>query len=309
MLIYIARRALWVPVLLVIVSIFVFVMGHYGPGDPIEVALGQHYTKERAERLREQRGLDRPLPIQYVSYVREAIRGDFGDSLAFQGRSVSTLLGPKLWVSAQLFFASMIISIGIGVPLGFYSALRQGTPTDPIIVGSALVLNALPVFITAPVLIIVFALKLSWVPVSGWGGFFDERIILPAVTVGIGGIAVFTRLMRVSTLEVLSQDYVRTARSKGLGEFVVRRRHIARNALIPIMTVLGFSLAGMFGGSFITELIFGIPGVARFALDSIFARDFPVITALVLIGTTMLVIATLLVDILYAVIDPRIRYN
>ena len=172
-----------------------------------------------------------------------------------------------------------------------------------------LVLNALPVFLTAPVLIIVFSLRLGWVPVSGWGGFFDVRILLPAITVGIGGIAVFTRLMRASTLDVLGQDFVRTARSKGLGESVVRRRHIARNALVPILTVLGFSLAGMFGGSFITELIFGIPGVARFALDSIFARDFPVITALVLIGATMLVFATLLVDILYAVIDPRIRYS
>ncbi len=309
MLAYIARRLIWIPVLLTVVSLFVFLLGHYGPGDPVEVALGQHYTEERAERLRERRGLNRPLPVQYISYVGNALRGDFGDSFVVQGRSVSSLLGPKLWVSAQLFFAAMIISLGIGVPLGFYSALKQGTRTDPAIVGSALVLNALPVFLTAPVLIIVFSLRLGWVPVSGWGGFFDVRILMPAITVGIGGIAVFTRLMRASTLDVLGQDFVRTARSKGLGESVVRRRHIARNALIPILTVLGFSLAGMFGGSFITELIFGIPGVARFALDSIFARDFPVITALVLIGATMLVFATLLVDILYAVIDPRIRYS
>lgn len=309
MLAYIARRLVWTPVLLLAVSLFVFVLGHYGPGDPVEVALGQHYTEERADRLRERRGLNDPVPVQYGRYIWNAVRGDFGESYKYQDKRVATLLGRKLWVSAQLFFAAMILSVGIGVPLGFFTAMRQGSWIDPAVVGSTLVLYAVPVFLTGPTLIILFALKLGWVPVAGWGGFFDVRIIMPALAIGLPGIAVFTRLMRASTLDVLGQDFVRTARSKGLREGTVRRRHIARNALIPILTVLGFSLAGMLGGALIVELIFGIPGVARFALDSIFARDFPVITALVLIGSTSLVLATLLVDILYALVDPRIRYN
>jgi ABC-type dipeptide/oligopeptide/nickel transport system permease component len=309
MLVYITRRLLWTPVLLLAVSLFVFVLGHFGPGDPVEVQLGQHYTEEAAQRIRERLGLNDPLPVQYLRYVGNAVRGDFGNSYTYTGRSVMGLLGPKMWVSARLFMAAMIISIGIGVPLGFYAATKQGRWIDPSVVTAALILYAIPVFLTAPTLIMIFALKLGWLPVSGWGGFFDTRIILPALTVGVPGIAVMTRMMRASTLDVLGQDYVRTARSKGLGEFTVRSRHVARNALIPIMTILGFSLAGMLTGSLIVELIFGIPGVARFALDSIFARDFPIITALSLIGSSSLVFANLVVDILYGFIDPRIRYD
>lgn len=309
MIAYILRRLLWAPVLLIVASFFVFVLGLYGPGDPAEVALGQHYTPERAERFRKLHGLDDPLYAQYARYVINALRGDFGESFKFQGKTVTELLGPKLWVSAQLFFAGTLISVTAGVPLGFYTALKQGTWKDPTIVSSTLVLYALPVFIIAPALILLFAVRLGWLPVGGWGGFLDSRIVLPAITIGVPGIAVLTRLMRASTLDVLGQDFVRTARSKGLREATVNRRHVARNALLPILTILGFSIAGMLGGSLIVELIYGIPGVARFALDSIFSRDFPVITALTLIGAASLVVANLIVDILYAVVDPRIRYD
>ncbi len=309
MLAYTARRLLWTPFLLVIVSLFVFVLGQYGPGDPVEVRLGQHYTPERARRLREQLGLDDQFFVQYGRYLGNAVRGDFGESYKYAGRGVTELLGPKLAVSAQLFLAAFVITVVVGVPLGFYSALRQGTWADPTVVAFTLVMYAMPVFLTAPALIIVFALSLGWVPTSGWGGFFDTRIILPAVTIGVPGIAVFTRLMRASTLDVLGQEFIRTARSKGLHEVVVNYRHVARNALIPVLTVMGFSMAGMLGGALIVELIFGIPGIGRFALDSIFSRDYPVIMALTLIGATSLVAANLLVDILYAVIDPRIRLS
>lgn len=309
MLIYIARRLLWTPVLLLSASLFVFVLGRFGPGDPVEVALGQHYTPEAAARLRAQRGLDAPVSVQYVRYVWNAVQGDFGTSYRYQGKSVSSLLGPKLWVSAQLFTAGMLITVLLGVPIGFYAALRQGTWIDPAVVGAALVAYALPIFIVAPVLIMVFALWFGLVPTSGWGGFFDKRTILPAVAIGVPGIAVFARLMRASTLDVLGEDFIRTARAKGLRERIVNSRHIARNALIPILTILGFSLSGMLGGALIAELIFGIPGVASFALDAIFQRDYPVITALALIGAGSLVIANLVVDILYAAVDPRIRYS
>ena len=307
MLAYMARRLLWTPFLLLIISFIVFVLGTYGPGDPVEVRLGQNYTLEAAERLRDRLGLNDPLHEQWGRYVWNAVRGDFGKSLVFQGRSVSELLGPKLLASAQLNLAAFLITVTFGLPLGFYAAKRQGTWHDPAVVISTLSIFALPVFFTAPFLITIFALRLGLVPVAGWGGFFDIRIILPAVTIGVPGIAVFTRLMRASTLDVLGQEYIRTARSKGLSEMVVNYRHVARNALIPIMTIMGFTFAGLFAGALIVELIFGIPGVGRIALDSIFARDFPVITALVLIGATMLVLANLVIDFMYTVVDPRIR--
>ena len=307
MLAYMARRLLWTPFLLLIISFIVFVLGTYGPGDPVEVRLGQNYTQEAAERLRDRLGLNDPLHEQWGRYVWNAVRGDFGKSLVFQGRSVSELLGPKLLASAQLNLAAFLITVTFGLPLGFYAAKRQGTWHDPAVVISTLSIFALPVFFTAPFLITIFALRLGLVPVAGWGGFFDIRIILPAVTIGVPGIAVFTRLMRASTLDVLGQEYIRTARSKGLSEMVVNYRHVARNALIPIMTIMGFTFAGLFAGALIVELIFGIPGVGRIALDSIFARDFPVITALVLIGATMLVLANLVIDFMYTVVDPRIR--
>lgn len=307
MLAYMVRRLLWTPVLLIVVSIVVFVLGTFGPGDPVEVRLGQNYTQQAAERLREQLGLNDPVAVQWGRYVWSAIRGDFGESFVFQGRTVGEILAPRLWVSAQLNIAAFAITVGFGLPLGFYTAKRQGTWRDPSIVLTTLALMALPVFIVAPFFIWLFALQLDWVPVSGWGGFFDKRIILPAITIGVPGIAVFTRLMRASTLDVLGQEYIRTARSKGLHEMVVNYRHIARNALIPIMTIMGFTFAGLFGGALIVEIIYGIPGVGRIALDSIFARDFPIITAFVLIGATMLVLGNLVIDFIYTIVDPRIR--
>lgn len=307
MLAYMVRRLLWTPVLLLVVSVIVFALGTYGPGDPVEVRLGQNYTPEAAERIREQLGLNDSVPAQWSRYVLDALKGDFGESFVYQGRTVGEILAPRLWVSAQLNIAAFLITVVFGIPLGFYAAKRQGTWRDPAVVITTLAFFAMPVFIIAPFLIWLFALQLHWVPVSGWGGFFDNRIILPALTIGIPGIAVFTRLMRASTLDVLGQEYIRTARSKGLSEMVVNYRHIGRNALIPIMTILGFTFAGLFAGSLITELIFGIPGVGRISLDSIFARDYPVITALVLIGATMLVFANLLIDFAYTIVDPRIR--
>jgi ABC-type dipeptide/oligopeptide/nickel transport system permease component len=163
------------------------------------------------------------------------------------------------------------------------------------------------VFLTAPVLLIVFALKLDVLPTHGWGGFFDTRIVLPALVLGIPGVAIITRLTRASTLDVVNQDYVRTARAKGLNEGAVRTRHILRNGLIPVVTTLGFALAGLASGSFIVEGFFGIPGVGLLAIESLFSRDYPVIMALTLIGTTLFVLANLVVDLAYPFLDPRIR--
>ena len=307
MLVYILRRLLWTPVLLLLAAFFVFFMGTVAPGDPAELRLGNRATPERVDRLREQLGLNDPLPIRYMRFIGNALKGDLGESYVFQGKTVTSLIGPRLLVSVQLNIAASIVALCVGLPLGFYAAKRQGTKTDPTILISMLILYAMPVFFTAPFLILFFAVKLHWVPASGWNGMFSTQVILPALTIGIPGAAIFVRHMRASTLEVIGQEYIRTARAKGMSNFVINYRHVARNAFLPILTLLGFTLAGIFGGSLIVELIYGIPGVSRLSLDAIFQRDFPVLTALVLLGSLMLVLANLVIDIAYTIIDPRIR--
>jgi len=282
-------------------------MGTVAPGDPAELRLGNRATPERVDRLREQLGLNDPLPIRYMRFIGNALKGDLGESYVFQGKTVTSLIGPRLLVSVQLNIAASIVALSVGLPLGFYAAKRQGTKTDPTILISMLILYAMPVFFTAPFLILFFAVKLHWVPASGWNGMFSTQVILPALTIGIPGAAIFVRHMRASTLEVIGQEYIRTAHAKGMSNFVINYRHVARNAFLPILTLLGFTLAGIFGGSLIVELIYGIPGVSRLSLDAIFQRDFPVLTALVLLGSLMLVVANLVIDIAYTIIDPRIR--
>ncbi len=304
---YIARRLLWFPVILFTVLFVTFVLGRYGPGDPVQVLMGQHNNPEVVERIREQRGLNDSIFVQYGRYVSNVARGDFGESFKYRGRTVTELLKPKMWVSAQLNIAAMILSVGLGVPIGLFAALRQGSLWDTAAVMMTLTWQSVPVFLTAPGLLWVFAWKLDLMPTHGWDGFFSTTIILPAIAMGIPGVAIVTRLTRASTLEVISLDYVRTARAKGLSEMVVRRRHILRNAMIPVVTSLGLSLAGIATTSFIVERFFGIPGVGNLLIESIFARDYPIIEGIILIGTTIFVMVNLLVDLLYPILDPRIR--
>ncbi len=304
---YIVRRLLWLPFILIIVSFITFVLGRYGPGDPVELLLGQHSNPAAVERIREQRGLNDNIMVQYGRYVKNVVRGEFGESFKYRGRSVADLLKKKMWVSAQLNIAALIISVGLGIPIGLFAALRQGTPWDTLSVLATLAAQSIPVFLTAPALLLIFALKLDLLPTHGWGGLLDTRVILPALAMGIPGVAIMARLTRSSTLDVISQDYVRTARAKGLHESMVRRRHILRNSLIPVVTSLGFSLAGLAFTSFIVERFFGIPGVGNLFIESIFARDYPIINAVIIIGTIMFVLANLIVDLIYPVLDPRIR--
>ena len=304
---YILRRLLWLPIILLVVSFVTFVMGRYGPGDPVQVLMGQHSNPEVVERIREQRGLNDNIFIQYARYIGNVVRGDFGESYKYRGRTVAELLKAKMWVSAQLNLAALALSVGLGVPIGLFAALRQGSWWDTAAVATTLFWQSIPVFLTAPLLLIIFALELDVLPTHGFGGLFDARIILPAFAMGIPGVAILTRLTRASALEVISQDYIRTARAKGLPEMVVRYRHILRNALIPVVTSLGFALAGIAFTSFVVERFFGIPGVGNLLIEAIFARDFPVVNGVVLVGTTMFILANLLVDLLYPVLDPRIR--
>ena len=305
---YVIRRLAWTPVLLLIVALITFLLGTYGPGDPVEVLQGQYNNPEVVERIRQQRGLDRNVFVQYGVYIKNLARGDLGESFKYRDRTVAELIGKRIWVSAQLGLAASIIALALGIPLGVYTAMKQGTWLDVTTVSITLFFMSLPVFITAPVLLLTFGLWLGILPIQGWGGFFDLRIVMPALVLGVPGIAVITRLTRASTLEVLSQDYVRTARAKGLGEFLVRRRHILRNSLIPVFTVVGLSLATLVEGSFITEGYFGIPGIGSLAIEAFFSRDYPVITALVLIIAAAFVAANLIVDVGYRFLDPRIRY-
>ena len=304
---YLLRRLLWLPVILFTVSFVTFVLGRYGPGDPVQVLMGQHSNPAVVERIREQRGLNDNIFIQYGRYIGNVARGDFGESFKYRGRTVAELIKVKMWVSAQLNIAAMILSVGLGVPIGLFAALRQGSLWDTAAVMMTLSWQSVPVFLTAPGLLWVFAWKLDLLPTHGWDGFFSTSIILPAVAMGVPGVAIVTRLTRASTLEVISLDYVRTARAKGLSEMVVRRRHILRNAMIPVVTSLGLSLAGIAFTSFIVERFFGIPGIGNLLIESIFARDYPIIDGVLLIGTTMFVLVNLAVDLVYPVLDPRIR--
>ena len=306
---YVLRRLLWLPVLLFAVTLVTFALGRFGPGDPVVVMLGARYTEERAKPIREALGLDRPFIVQYGDYMWGAVRGDLGESLRFRGRPVGELLWSKIWVSFQVNIAAMAVSLAIGLPVGFWIAHRQGTWLDPTTVSIFLVLMSIPIMVTIPFLMWSFCLKLGLLPCAGWGGFWDTRMIIPAVSMGVLGVAGLARLMRASTLDVMGQDFIRTAHAKGLSSFHVDSRHILKNAMIPIVTVLSFSLAGIFTTSFIVERIVGFPGVGNLLIDSIFNRDYPVIMAFTLLGSTIFVLANLLADLSYAFIDPRIRFS
>ena len=306
---HILRRFLWMPFLLGIVSAITFLLGTYGPGDPVQVMLGSKYDEVTAERLRDSLGLNRPVIVQYADYISNAMRGDFGESLRFRGRSVSSLLVSKMWVSFQVNLAAMVVSLSLGLPLGFWIAHRQGSWVDPASIALSLMLMSIPIMVSIPLVLWALCLKLHWVPCAGWGGLFDLRIIVPAITMGIPGIAGLARLMRASTLDVMGQDFIRTAHSKGIHPITVDYRHILRTAIIPIITILSFSLAGMLTTGFITERLLGIPGVGDFAIQSIFNRDYPVIMAFTLILSAAFVVANLLADIAYTFVDPRIRYS
>jgi len=306
---FIVRRLLWLPILLLIIGFITFVLGLYGPGDPVQVMLGQHSNPEAVARVRHELGLDRPLLVQYGDYVWKALHGDFGESIKYRGRPVGDLIGRRLWVSVQLNALVLILGALIGLPLGLLAALHPNSLLDYLIVGGVIGLVSIPTFTIAPILAWIFAVKWHLLPAGGWGGIFSRRIILPAVVLGSGYAAVFVRQTRANLLEVLSQDYVRTARAKGLRERTVVGVHALRNALIPLLTIFGLMVGGLVSGTFVTELIFGIPGVGQLGVDALFARDYPVIMALTLLVAASYTIANMLVDIGYGFLDPRIRHE
>jgi len=305
----IVRRLLWLPILLLIIGFITFVLGLYGPGDPVQIMLGQRSNPEAVARVRHELGLDRPLLVQYGDYVWKALHGDFGESLKYRGRPVGDLIARRLWVSVQLNALVLILGAIVGLPLGILAALRPNSWLDYLIVGGVIGLVSIPTFTVAPMLAWAFAVKWHLLPPGGWGGIFSKRIILPAIVLGSGYAAVFVRQTRANLLEVLAQDYVRTARAKGLAEQTVIGVHALRNALIPLLTIFGLMVGGLVSGTFVTELIFGIPGIGQLGVDALFSRDYPVIMALTLLVAASYTVANILVDIGYGFLDPRIRHD
>ena len=306
---YILRRLLWAPFILLAVSFIAFTVARFGPGDPISVAMGQFRDPDALARVRHEKGLDKPLYEQYRIYMWNVLHGDLGESFRFRDRPVSDIIFPKMWVSAQLGLVALIITFGLGIPVGVLAALRQGTWVDPAAISTFLLFQSVPVLVTVPVMLLVFVLKLHWLPTGGWEGIFSKHIVIPALALSLPGIAGVARLMRATTLDVLTEDYVRTARAKGLTEFTVVSRHVARNALLPMTTVIGISLVTLLEGAFFTETLLGIPGIGRLAFESVTSRDYDVILGLSLVLATAFIMANIVIDIAYTFIDPRVRYE
>lgn len=304
---YLLKRLVWIPALLAVIAFVVFVLGVYGPGDPVQLMLGQHANPEAAERLRHELGLDRPLLVQYTDYIVRFVHGDLGTSLRFRGQPVLRILGRCLGVSIPLNAVTLGWSIPLGILLGISAAYKRDTVIDRVIVFSIVIGISMPVFAIAPILLYFFAVKVHLLPPGGWEGIFSKNIILPTIVLGIGPLAVMVRQTRAAVLATITEDYVLTARAKGLLPRRIMLKHVLPNALIPVFTIIGLMLGSLVGGAFITELLFGIPGCGKEAFGAFTARDYPMIMAFTILGAAAFILSNLFVDILYFFLDPRIR--
>ncbi len=287
------------------VLVLTFLLIHLVPGDPVEVMLGESASMTDREALREQLGLNQPLISQFGNYINKLAHGDLGQSIHTKTPIVE-LFKTRYPASIQLALLSMMIGLIVGVPLGVYAALKAGHWQDIVVTIVSVRLSAMPVFWLGPILMLVFAVWLGWLPVSG----MDEptAIILPALTLGFGLSAILTRMTRTSLLEVLSEDFIRTARAKGLSERTVIIRHASRAALLPIVTIVGLQMGSLLAGTVITETIFSWDGVGRLLVESIEKRDYPVTQACVLAIALSYVVINFLTDIAYRMVDPRMRH-
>ena len=288
------------------VLILTFLLVHLIPGDPVEVMLGESATSANQTQLRADLGLNLPLPAQFVRYVAGLCVGDFGQSIHTQ-TPISTLLAERIPNTAKLAFLALVIAVSIGLPLGVIAALNANNWVDKIATTFSLILSAMPHFWLGPLMMMVFALWLGWLPVSGMES--SASIVLPALTLGFGLAAILTRMTRASLLEVLHEDFVRTARAKGLTESTVIIRHALRAALLPIITVLGLQLGSLLAGAVITETVFSWDGVGRLLVESIEKRDYPVTQACVLVVALSYVVINLFTDLIYTQADPRVKFG
>ena len=300
---FLLRRLLRTVVVLWGVVTVVFIVMRLS-GDPIALMVAPETPPDEIEALRDRMGLNEPLVVQYGIFLRDAARGDFGTSIRHR-QDALTVVAERIPVTLQIAGASFAIAVLIALPIGIWSAVRPNSLLDNIGMVIALVGQAVPTFFLGIVLILVFAVQFRWFPTSGLDS--PKGLILPALTLGAFAMASITRLTRSAMLEVLNQDYVRTARAKGLGEASVVNGHALKNALVPVITIMGLQLGGLLGGSVVTESVFSLPGMGRLIIQSIGNRDYPVVQAGVFLIAVAFVGLNLLVDVLYAVLDPRIR--
>ena len=302
---YLVRRLLQSVLVLFGVSVVVFLILHL-TGDPALLLLPPDATAEDVTKFREVMGFNDPVAVQYARFLRGAIRGDFGESLR-HGEPAMGLVVERLPATFQLAGAGLAIAVGLAIPAGIVSAVHRNKPVDYVSTVVALLGQAMPTFWLGIMLILIFSVRLGWLPSSGRGGLV--HLILPAITLGLFTTARITRLTRSGMLEVLGQDYIRTARAKGVSEPPVVWKHALRNAAIPIVTIVGIELGTLLGGSVITETIFAWPGVGRLSVQAIFNRDYPVVQAAVFLLASTFVIVNFLVDVVYTYLDPRIRFQ
>ena len=305
MITYLARRILWIIPVLFTVSVITFVLMHSVPGGPWDRE--KRLPDAVQARLNAEYGLDQPLYIQYVSWAAGFVQGDLGPSYRYQDRRVNDIVADGLMTTVQLGVQAFILAVLVGIPLGIFAALGHNRWPDYLSTSLSIVGIATPSFVLAILLIVVFSVQLGWFPTGGWKG--PEYWVLPTIALAGFPIAVIARYTRASMLEVTRKDYIRTAQSKGLARQAVVSRHMIRNALIPVVTILGPTLAFLVTGSFIIERIFNIPGVGQFYLNSISTRDYSLLMAMTMLYAFAVAFLNVVVDVLYAYIDPRIRYS
>jgi peptide/nickel transport system permease protein len=310
---YIVRRILAAVPVMAVVALFVFLLLRLTPGDPAAIIAGDMATPEQLERIRTSLGLNEPITVQFFTWIGQLLSGNLGTSLISQ-TPVTALIAQRLEPTISLALLAITLSVLIAVPLGVIAAWRHGGWIDNAVMTLSVLGFSLPVFVVGYIFIQIFAIELKWLPVQGFRSVMDgalpflERATLPALTVSTIYIALIARMTRASMLDVLGEDYVRTARAKGLTERIVLFRHALRNAAIPILTVIGTGFALLISGVVVTESVFNIPGLGRLTVDAILARDYPVIQGLILLTSGIYLLVNLLIDLSYALLDPRIRY-
>jgi len=309
---YILRRLVMLVPVLLVVGVVVFGLVHLTPGDPAAVILGDRATPEDIARLRDQLGLNDPLPVQFVHWFGNVLRLNFGESI-FLGEPVTQALLDRVQPTVLLTLYALGIQVLIGIPAGVLAAVRYNSPLDRVLTVMAISGSAIPTFFLGILLILIFAVRLRWLPSGGYVPFGEDPVahvkgmLMPAFALGFSAAGLLARLVRSSMLDVLREDYVRTAFAKGLPEQLVIVRHALRNALIPALTVIGISLGALLGGAVVTETVFTIPGMGRLVVQSIARRDYPVIQGAIIAIAMTYVLVNLVVDVLYVYIDPRVR--
>ncbi len=303
---YLIRRLLSAVVVLFAVAVVSFLMLHLIPGDPARSVAGLNADDAEVEAIRTQLGLDRPLPVQFATFLGNAVQGDLGRSIKSR-KPVAMELADRLPATVHLALAAALISTVLGILTGVLSAVRRQSVLDVCSTVLAIGGVSLPIYWLGLVLILVFSVQFQWFPTTGYEG--PRHLVLPAVTLGYYSTAVISRMTRSSMLEVLSMDYIRTARAKGLAERAVIQRHALKNAMIPTVTVVGLQLGALLSGAVITETVFAWPGIGKYAVDATLGRDYPVVQAVVLLMAVIFTTVNLAVDLLYAHLDPRIRYG